>query len=459
MKLLDRKTENHQEILHVEMESAEVAQALDQAYEHLLKEVKLDGFRPGKAPRELLDAKIGKDAVFDEAMKTALPELIDTLLVEQKIRAYATPRVKVTSQEPVNIEVTVPLMPVIELGDYNAIKMQPNPVSIQEEAVDEIIERARHQMAEWISTGVPAEMDDLLVMDVDSDIEGTPYFIEEGASYQIVAGTRFPLVGFSEALVGAKAGEEREFNLKIPEDYPDKERAGKEAHFKIKVIDVKREELPVLNDFFANKVAPGSKNMQNLRDAVREDMRSRAQSAEDMAFEEKVIDALVEKSHIEYPPLLIENEIDRMVREYVDRVRNSVQNEEEFKSIMDSSPEDKLRESYKPSAEQHVKRNLVISRLVEVEKIEVPEADIDFQIAGITATSGEKVRQQTIYLNKPENRETLRWWLASGQAKKLLVNKAKEGAPEAATEPAAEAKAAEPETVADTEVKTEDQPN
>jgi trigger factor len=427
MKVLERKNENHQEIFKIELEKPETDKAMDLAYEHLLKEVKIDGFRKGKAPREVLEAKIGKDAIFDEAMKLGLPEVVDNLLVENKIRAYATPLVRVQSREPVVFEAVVPLPPVIELGDYNAIKMQPNPVDIKDEAVEDILERARHQAADWCATGTAAEMNDMVVMDVESNIGDQPYIIEQGVSFQLQPGWHFPVPGFGEQLVGVKAGEEKEFSIKIPDEFLDKSKAGKEAHFKVKVTDVQREHLPEMNNEFATKVAPGSQSIEKLREAVKEDLRRRAQETENKAFEEKVIDALVDKSKIEYPPLLADSEIDRMVREYIDRMRNSTQNEEEFDSLMKMTSEEKLRDSFRPEAEQRVRRNLVISKVVEAEKMEASESEIDQQIASITAEAGNKVQEQTTYLNKPENRDTLRWWLATDKARKLLVDKAKSG--------------------------------
>jgi trigger factor len=424
MKVLERKNENRQEIFKVELEKGETDSALEAAYEHLVKEVNIDGFRKGKAPRGVLEGHVGKDAFFDEAMKLSLPDLIDGMLVENKIRAYATPHVRVTSREPVVIEATVPLPPDITLGDYNAIKMKPNPVVIEDAAVNDILERAQHQVAEWNATGAPAEMKDILVMDIESDIEGAPYMVEKDANFQLQPGWRFPVPGFAEELVGIKAGDEREFSLKMPETFPDKTKAGKDVHFKIKIQDVQREHMPELNDEFARKVAPGSESMEKLREALRADLQRRAQDTENKAFEEKVIDALVEKSKIEFPPLLTDSEVERMVQEYVERVRQSTQNEEEFKEILKSSSEGKLRETYRPQAEQRVKRNLVISKLIEAEKVDVSEADVDLQISALTAEAGDKLSEQTTYLNKPENRDTLRWWLKTDKAKKMLVEKA-----------------------------------
>jgi trigger factor len=113
------------------------------------------------------------------------------------------------------------------------------------------------------------------------------------------------------------------------------------------------------------------------------------------------------------------------VQEYVDHLRSTTQNEEEFKSVLKMTSEEKLRESYRPQAEQRVKRNLIISKLIEAEKLEVDEADVELQIAALTAEAGDRVQEQTTYLNKPENRDTLRWWLKTGKAKKLLVEKAR----------------------------------
>ena len=424
MKVLERKNENNQEIFKVELEQAEVEEALETAYGHLVKEVKIDGFRQGKAPREVLERHVGKDAIFDQSMKDSLPDLIDNMLIENKIRAYSTPQVRITSREPVIFEATVPLPPDITLGDYNAIKMKPNPIDIQDKAVDEILENAQHQISEWEPTGAPAEMKDMVVMDIESDIEGVPYVVEQGANFQLMPGWRFPVLGFAEALVGVKVDEERDFSLKMPETFPDAAKAGKDVHFKIKISDIRCEKLPELSDEFANKVSPGSGGIEKLREAVKADLQRRAQETEDKVFEERVIDALIEKSQIQYPPLLVDGEVDRLIQEYVDRLRSTAQDEEEFKSILKMSSEEKLRESFRPQAELRVKRNLVTSKLIEAESVDADDSEVDLQIAAITADAGTKLPEQMIYLNKPENRDTLRWWVKTNKAKKLLVQKA-----------------------------------
>jgi trigger factor len=191
----------------------------------------------------------------------------------------------------------------------------------------------------------------------------------------------------------------------------------------VKIRDVSREVLPELNDEFALRIEPECGGIDDLRNTVREGLRQRAEDGEKKAFEERVLDKLVEESQIAFPPLLLEDEIERMVREYIDRLRNSTKSEEEFKSILEMTKQDQLRETYRPKAEQRVKRNLVVSKLVEVEKIEAADSDIDMQIAALTADAGDKLKERTVYLNKPENRDTLRWWLTAGKARQWLVDK------------------------------------
>ena len=424
MKVLERKNENHQEIFKIELDKSETDAALEAAYEHLVQEVKIDGFRKGKAPREVVEGHVGKEAIFDQAMKGELPARIDNMLVENQVRAYATPQVLITSREPVIIEVTVPLPPDIKLGDYNSIKMKPTPVGIEDKAVDDILERAQHQTAEWEATGTPAELKDMAILDIESDIEGTPYAVEKEVNFQLLAGWRFPVPGFAEELVGMKVGDEREFSLKIPDTFPDKPKAGKDMHFKVKINDIRREKMPELNDEFARKVAPDSESLEKLRETIKTNLQSQAEETEGRAFEEKVVDALVEKSQIEFPPFMADNEVERMLQEYRDRLRSTIQSEEEYKAILKMTSEEKLRETYRPQAEQRVKRNLVISKLIEAENLEVSDSDVALQIAALTVDAGDKVKEQTTYLNKPENRDTLRWWLKAGKAKKMLVEKA-----------------------------------
>ncbi|MCL2140289.1 MAG: trigger factor [Dehalococcoidia bacterium] len=429
MKLIERKKENHQEIFTLELAPEEMEAALEDAYRHLVKEVDIDGFRKGKAPREILEQHVGKDGLFEHATKECLPPLLDEMLVDNGIKAFSAPSIKIVNREPATFEATVPLPPEITLGDYHSIKMKPNPVVIVDSQIDDIIKQAQQENADWKSIEEPAAMKDRIIMDITSEVNDTPFICAERDDFQLNPGWRFPAPGFSEELVGVKSGDVKDFKLNLPDTFADKSIAGKEVHFKITVHEVLRETLPEINDEFVKKVSEGCSTMEEFRQLIKDNLTRRDEEREAVDFENKVLEALVEQSQIAYPPVIVEYELNRMLREYVDRVRNSVQSEEEFNVIMKSNSEEKLRESYTPKAEQRVKQNLAIGKIIELEKIEATDEDVDKRITMITAQYGDDLKmlqERTEYLNKPQNREALRNWLAINKAVQWLIDKAKE---------------------------------
>jgi len=428
MKLIEHKNENHQALFKLELDAKELEDMLEDAYKQLVKDAEIDGFRKGKAPRDVFERHVGKDALFDHAMKEYLPLVMDEIMVNNKIIAYTTPTLKIISRDPVVFETIVPLPPETTLGDYNSIKMKPKPIEITDNEVDEILKQAQQQGADLVATDDPAEMEDVLTMDIESNTDGEPYIVAKDDMFKLKPGLSFPVPGFSEELVGMKTGSEKEFTITCPDTFSDKTIAGKEIYFRIRVNSVRREVLPELNDDFARKLDPDSDGIAAVRQIVYKKLKLYAEEDENVEFEGKVLDALVEKSQIAFPPVLLEYEMDRMVQEYSNRVRSSTESEEEFNSIMRTIEMDKLRETYRQQAEQRVKRNLVVSKFVEEEKIEVTEDEIEMQISSIMAHTGDQeksVDEKADYLSKPENREALRWWLAARKAKRMLVDKAK----------------------------------
>jgi trigger factor len=424
MKLLDQKTENHQVLLTVELEQAEVETSKDEAYQRLVKRTDIPGFRKGKAPREILERHLGPQAVFDDAMQDLIPKTCFNIIDEQKIDIYASPSIRMTKTDPVTFEAVVPLRPEITLGDYNAIKMKPPAAEIKEEDVDKVVNRLRKQCATWEDVDKAAAFGDVVVIDIDSNIGDSPYISEKGAQFQIVAGGSFPVKGFSEQLEGMSKGEEKEFRLTFAEDYPDKDKAGKEVSFKVKLIGIQEEKLPELNDDFVKNITPEIKTLAELRERIKNDLTQRAEDNIKMDFEDKVVDALVEKSQIEFPPFLVEAEIDNMIEQYYERVRRSVGSQEEFDQIINMSPREKLSQNYHDQAVQRVKRSLVIAKIVDTEKYETSDAEIDDYIEKLTADAGAKREEQKEILNSEDNRENIRRWMTMRKAVLMLVEKA-----------------------------------
>jgi trigger factor len=267
-------------------------------------------------------------------------------------------------------------------------------------------------------------MFDMMVLDIESQAGEKPFINENASNYQLLPDMSFPAPGFTDQLVGMQRGEEKEFNLTLAENYGDKSLAGKEVHFKIKAHTVQQEKLPEFDDAFAKTLSPDFENAVAVREKIKEDLAARETERKRTTFEDKVVDALVETSKVEFPPILIDLEIDRMVRQYANRLRRSVKSEEEFKSIISMTNEEKLRESYKPRAIQQIKRSLVLAKTAEQEQLVVSEEEINEQIDAFAASAGEKMEEQRQKLSTEESKEGLRDWILTRKAINYLVEKA-----------------------------------
>ena len=413
MKVLSKKIEKSQALLTIELEPAEVEESLDKSYNRLVKETNIPGFRKGKAPRSVLEQHIGKEGLLEDALNSLLPRVCADAIAEQKIEFIARPVIKVTQTEPVVFEATVSLPPNIKLGDYYRIKMKLEPVRLKKDDVSAVIEQLRHQCATWEPVERPVELNDLIVIDVDSSVDGKPFIGEKGAHYQLTAGSSFPVPGFPEQLVGMKRDEEKEFKLKLKDNYPDSELAGKEVLFKVKVVEVKEERLPDLNDDFAKGVAPGIETLDSLRQRISADLKKQAEEKARIDFEQQVLNAVVKKSEVEFPPILIDMEVDHMVNQQLERLRMASKDRDEYIKRLESMPEEELRNKYRPLAIDRVTSSLVLSKVAEEEKIEVSDAEIDAEVERMTQDAGDRKDEQQKLLNSPQNRGSIGQMLAT----------------------------------------------
>ena len=421
MKLIEQKTENHQAMLTVELEPEEVETSMEATFKRMAKETTVPGFRKGKAPRDVLERHIGRQAVFDEAMQDLIPRTCTRVIEEQNIEVYARPTLSMTSTDPVTFQAVIPLRPVIELGDYNSIRMKLPEVEIKEEQVDMVVNRLQRQCATWEEADGPVTMGNLAVLDVESNIGEVPYISQKGAQFQL-GGSPEPVLGFTEEILGMEKGAEKEFTLKFPEKHPDTSTAGKEVHFKVTLTEIRQEKLPELNDEFVKTVTPGIETLEALRDNIRRDLKQREEERVRLEHEDKVTDALVEISKLEFPPQLVESEIDNLIEQYHERVRRSVRSQEEYDHIIKLSPEEKLRKDYLDGATTRVKRNLVVAKLVEAENLETSDEEVDHQIERFVEDAGDKQEERRKMLNAEENRYNIKRWHTARKAIKLLVD-------------------------------------
>ena len=402
MKVNKEKIENSQAFLRIEMEPAEVEEYLEESYHRLVKKTNIPGFRKGKAPREILERHIGRESLLEDALNRLLPQACEQAIREQGIEAITSPSIEIEQTDPVVFTATVPLRPTVKLGDYRQIQLTPEPVEIAENDVTTIIEQLRRQHSTWGPVEREVNFDDLVTLDIVSDIDGKPFINQQGVQYEVLPDYPLPVAGFAEQVVGVKVGEEKEFKLKLPEDYPRVELAGKEAHFKVRVSEVKQRQLPQLDDEFATLVNPELKTLDSLREKVSAGLHLRAEEKAREEFEERAIDAVAGQSQVEFPPVLVDTEIARLLDQQARWLQASGSRLEEYLSRINKTGEE-LGEELRPLATKRVTRSLVLGKIAEEEKIEVSDAEIKTELENIA---------QSVSGNKDEVQK----WLNSSQA-------------------------------------------
>ncbi len=420
MKVTREKTENSQAFLRIEMEPAEVEESLEQSYHRLVRKASIPGFRKGKAPRAVLERYLGRDSLLEDALNNLLPQAYDEAVKEQEIEAIATPSIEIAQTDPVVFKATVPLKPTIELGDYHQIQLTPEPVELTDDEVDTVIEQLRRQHATWEPVERPANFDDLVALDIESHIEGKPFINQQGVQYQILHDQPFPVPGFAEHLPGMKGGEEKEFKLQLPKDYPRGELAGKEARFKVRVSEIKQQRLPELDDEFATSVNPDFKTFDSLRERISANLRLMAEEKARREFEERIIEAVVENSQVEFPPVLAEMEIARLLDQQMRRLQASDIGLEEYLGRINKTGEE-LREELRPLATKRVTSSLVLGRIAEEEKIEVADAEIDAELENMVQSATENKDEMQKLLDSPQARNSVEQILTTRKTIQRLV--------------------------------------
>lgn len=414
MKVTREKTESSQAFLTVEMEPVEVEEALKKARGRLSRKASIPGFRKGKAPRDILEHYLGVEYILEDAINHLVPDAYEKAIKEQAIEAIARPQIEVTQTEPVIFKAVVPLPPAVELGDYKTIKIKPEKVKITAQNVVDVLENLRHQNATWESVDRAAAFKDLAVMDVESNLEGNPFLTRQGFQYRLDEDSAFPAPGFAAQLVGMKKDDEKEFALKLPDDYPRSEMAGKEPSFKAKLIEIKEEILPELNDDFARQVGSELANLEALRKEIETNLKLQAEKRVKVEFEEKALTAVVALSRVEFPPVLVEIEIDGMIEDQARRFQMQGGDLVAYLKSIDKTAE-QLHEEMHPAAEQKVTRSLVLGKLSESENIEVTDLDIDTEVETILKSAGDNMESMRKMLHTPQSRQSVRQYLLTRQ--------------------------------------------
>ena len=390
MKVSTERIPDSQVVLEIEVEPERLERSLEKAYRRLGLRTHVPGFRKGKAPRPMLERYLGRHALLHEALDILVPEVYTQAIEEQEIEAIDLPRIEVLQEEPPLIKATVPLRPTLELGDYQALRVARPPVEVTEAEVSEALEELRHRYALHQPVQRPLQMGDIVRADVRAHVDGRQVFADDDTEFPLREDTPLFFPGFAQGLLEAKKGETARFSVTIPEDYPQRTLAGKPCTFVVTVHEIKEERLPELNDDFAREVGEGFPSLEALRQRLEADSSERKGAAAEEEYRDKAVDALVAAAKaIEFPPVLVEREVDRLLREEARAAGNDV---ERYLQQLRKSPEE-VREELWPLATERVKRSLVLAKLAELEGIAVEVEEIDAEVQRLVDSAGPQGEQ------------------------------------------------------------------
>ena len=394
---------------------------LNRSFRRIANRVRIPGFRPGKAPRSVVESHLGREALVHEALEFMIPESVDQVLKDEDIQAFMEPQLEVLDMAPVSYKALVPLEPVVELGEFQSIRLEREPVEVTDEQVNKVLEDLRFEAAPWEPVERPLAFGDLVTMNVKGTIESEEVIDDDGIDFIPQLDNDLPFPGFSVYLEGMTEGQSKEFTLNVPDDYPQENYAGKECRFDVEVLALKEKNLADLDDEFAKGVREGFESMEALTDHVRQRLNDEGEAAETRRLEQSSLEELKKLAKIEASELVYQRELDMMYEERERSLRNQRMDMELYLSYVGQT-EEELREQMKPQAEERLNTMLVLRKLANVENIEIEESDVETEIDNlISSTGGESEAAMKQALNTENAKESIRSSLMNRKIMARLV--------------------------------------
>jgi trigger factor len=386
LKVSTEKTGPCQYVLNVEVEPEQLQQPLRDAGRRLSKRRPLPGFRPGKAPYNLIERTYGKEVIYDEMLSEFGNELYEKALQESRIEPYDRAGFEVVQMEPLILKITVPTLPETTLGDYSEIRVEQASVTVTEEDIAQVLAQMQQEHALWVPVDRSVQLGDQIVIDAVGTADSGRNIEQKDLTLQITE-TLMP-AEFRHNLLGMKTGESKEFDVEYAQDFYDQDLAGSQVHFRVTVKATKEKELPPLDDELAKSVG-SHETLEELRSELRSKLlESKEKEAKDAAIEE-ALNALVEQATLEYPAISIEREINDMISSLANRLSQDGFTLEGYLNTTGRTLE-QLREETRPDAETRLKRSLVLAKFAEAEGIKLGKADIDREVEQMSADFGEQ---------------------------------------------------------------------
>lgn len=435
MKVITENQSDAEVLLTIEASAEEMAQAKESAYRSLAPHVAVRGFRPGKAPRGMIERQIGQERLLTEALSDLLPRLYAQALEQARITPFADADMEIVQRDPAILKALVPLPPVVTLGDYRSVRLTREPVVVDDSEIDEELEELRERAAEWVPVAEPrpVRMGDRVVFDLRASSNGNMFIDRHGVDITVSEERGFILPGFVTELVGCEQNVERVISMTLPETFSVERLRGQPAEFAVTIREIKEKRLHEVDEEFAKEIA-GLSTLEELRERLRRETMAAKEAVAEERFEQAIVNKLLEISRVDLPHVLVDEEIALLERRQIDRMREDGLDLDTYLKLSKQTRE-QFRAELAPSARKRVATELLLNIIAEAEGITVDASEVDAEIARASEESSEGHSDALKHLSSETGRravtELLRRRKALERLKQVVsTEQASEGAPE-----------------------------
>ncbi|BFK86970.1 trigger factor [Pseudoflavonifractor sp. DSM 107456] len=366
--------------LVIEVSGEEFEAAIEKVYKKQRSKISVPGFRKGKAPRKIIEGMYGSGVFYEDAINEIYPEAYSQAVEQEKLDVVAWPQVEIqeVGKDGFTFKAKVTVRPEVKLGEYKGLTAEREEVTVTDEDLDNELKPYINRATRAVTVEREAKLGDTVVIDFegfkdDVAFEGGK---AEGFSLELGSGTFIP--GFEDQLVGTKAGDEKDLNVTFPEDYQAEELAGAPVVFKVKVHEVKEKQLPTVDDEFAKDVSE-FETLADLKKDLGDKLKARREDAAQHAFENALIEQVVENMEVEIPEAMVDAEAEKLVNNYAQRVTSQGIPFDQYLAMMGMTME-QMKEQAKESALKQVQSDLALGAIVDAEKIEVTDEEVEAEI-------------------------------------------------------------------------------
>ena len=378
------KQEGNEGVLTVEVDAETFKTALDDAFKKVVKQVSIPGFRKGKIPRGLFEQRFGVEALYQDALDILLPVEYPKAVEEAGIEPVDRPEIdveKIEKGESLIFTAKVTVKPEVKLGEYKGLGIEKDDTAVTDEDVQNELKALQERQAELVVKEEGAvEEGNTVVLDFEGFVDGEAFEGGKAENYSLEVGSGSFIPGFEDQLVGLEAGAEKDVEVTFPEEYHAEELAGKPAVFKVKIHEIKAKELPELDDEFAKDIDEEVETLAELTEKTKKRLEEAKENEADAKLREELVLKASENAEIDVPQAMIDTELDRMLKEFEQRLQMQGMNLELYTQFS-GQDEAALKEQMKEDAAKRVKSNLTLEAIAKAENLEVTDEEVDAELS------------------------------------------------------------------------------